>query len=247
MAKEKERLDKILVEKGLAETRQKAQALIMAGKVWVEGKRVEKAGARVPISAEITIKGEALPYVSRGGLKLEGALKAFSFDPAGLVCADFGASTGGFTDCLLKHGAKKVYALDVGRGQLHWRLRQDRRVIVMEGINVRYLSPEQLPEPVDLVTIDVSFISLTKVLPAAKKILKPKGHILALIKPQFEVGKGKVGRGGVVREPALHEEVIQKIRDFVIHELKMQVLGVEKSPLLGPAGNQEFFILIRDE
>ncbi len=244
MAKAKERLDKLLVARGLAESREKAQALILAGEVYVEGQRVDKAGTKVPQEARIEVRREVLPYVSRGGLKLEHALKAFGLKVEGLVCADLGASTGGFTDCLLKHGAQKVYAVDVGRGQLHFRLREDPRVVVMEGINARYLKAEDLPEPVDLITIDVSFISLTKILPAAVKLLKPGGLIVALIKPQFEVGRGRVGKGGVVRDPALHQEVIAKIKDFV-QELGLEVLGLTESPLLGPAGNKEFLILLR--
>ncbi|HFC97282.1 MAG TPA: TlyA family RNA methyltransferase [Thermosulfurimonas dismutans] len=241
----RERLDKVLVARGLAESREKAQALIMAGEVFVEGRRVDKAGTRVPLTARIEIRGRGLPYVSRGGLKLEGALKAFGLSVTDLVCADFGASTGGFTDCLLQHGAARVYALDVGRGQLHERLRRDPRVVAREGVNVRYLKPEDLPEKVDLVTIDVSFISLKKVLPAAREILKPGGWILALIKPQFEVGPREVGRGGVVRDPAKHRRVIEEIRRFGEEELGLRALGVAESPLPGPAGNREFFILFR--
>ncbi len=239
----KERLDKLLVKLGLTETRQKAQALIMAGLVYVNNKRVDKAGTKVPIEAQIEIKGSPCPYVSRGGLKLEHGLKEFSIEVKGLVCADIGASTGGFTDCLLKHGATKVYAIDVGRGQLHWSLRQDPRVIVMEGINARYLKPEDLPEALDLVTIDVSFISLTKILPAAKGLLKPQGKIIALIKPQFEVGPKNVGKGGVVRNPALHQQAIEKIKNFS-HTLGLFVLGITKSPIKGTAGNIEFLIYL---
>ncbi len=237
----KERLDKLLVKRGLVESREKAQALIMAGLVYVNDQRVDKAGTRVSLEAQIEIKGETCPYVSRGGLKLEHALKEFHISVAGLVCADIGASTGGFTDCLLQHGAAKVYAIDVGHGQLHWRLRQDPRVVVMEGVNARYLKPEDLPETVDLVTIDVSFISLTKIIPAAKGLLKPGGRIVALIKPQFEVGPREVGKGGVVRDPALHQRVIEKIKNFA-EDLNLTVLGLTESPLLGPAGNREFLI-----
>jgi len=244
LAKAKERLDKILVARGLAESREKAQALILAGEVYVNGERVDKAGTKVPLEAEIEVRGRGLPYVSRGGLKLEKAIKEFGLRVDGLVCADLGASTGGFTDCLLQHGARRVYAIDVGRGQLHFRLREDPRVVVMEGVNARYLRPDDLPEKVDLVTIDVSFISLTKVLPAAKEILKPGGLIVALIKPQFEVGRGRVGKGGVVRDASLHQEVIEKIKDFA-RELGLEVLGVTESPILGPAGNKEFLILLR--
>ncbi len=239
----KERLDKLLVKRGLVESREKAQALIMAGLVYVNGQRIDKAGTRVPLEAQIEIKGEACPYVSRGGLKLEHALKEFRLSVEGLICADIGASTGGFTDCLLQHGAAKVYAIDVGHGQLHWRLRQDQRVVVMEGVNARYLKPEDLPEAVDLVTIDVSFISLTKIIPAAKGLLKPGGRIVALIKPQFEVGPREVGKGGVVRDPALHQRVIEKIKNFA-ENLGFTVLGLTESPLLGPAGNKEFLIYL---
>ncbi|RUM89771.1 MAG: TlyA family RNA methyltransferase [Thermodesulfatator sp.] len=238
-----QRLDRLLVLRGLAETREKAQALILAGEVYVEGRRVDKAGARVPVSAPIEIRGRGLPYVSRGGLKLEGALKIFHLNPQGLICADLGASTGGFTDCLLQHGVSRVYAVDVGRGQLHPRLRQDPRVAVLEGVNARYLTEKSLPEAVDLVTIDVSFISLKKVLPAAVRLLKPVGLILALIKPQFEVGRGEVGRGGVVREHTKHRRVIEEIWRFGEDELGLKALGVAESVLPGPAGNREFFIL----
>ncbi len=237
----KERLDRLLVKRGLIESRQKAQAIIMAGLVYVDNKRVDKSGIRVSSEARIEIRGKACPYVSRGGLKLEHTLKEFDIKVAGLTCADIGASTGGFTDCLLQHGAAKVYTIDVGRGQLHWRLRQDTRVVVMEGINARYLKPEDLPEAVDLATIDVSFISLTKVLPAIKGLLKPEGQIIALIKPQFEVGPRHVGKGGVVRDPVLHEQVIKKIKTFT-HALGLFVLGITKSPIQGAAGNTEFFI-----
>ena len=243
MAKEKERLDKVLVRRGLAESREKAQALIMAGQVYVNGIRIDKAGTKIPLEAEIEIRGKGLPFVSRGGLKLAHALKEFALEPRGFICADIGASTGGFTHCLLKAGARRVYAIDVGKGQLHFRLRQDPRVVVMEGVNARYLKAEDLPEPVDLATIDVSFISLTKVLPAVANILKPGGQIIALIKPQFEVGPKRVGKGGVVRDPKLHEEVVDQIKSFA-QKLGFKVLGVAESPLLGPAGNKEFLILL---
>ncbi len=243
MAKEKERLDKVLVKRGLAESREKAQALIMAGQVYVNGIRIDKAGTKIPLGAEIEIRGKGLPFVSRGGLKLAHALKEFALEPREFICADIGASTGGFTHCLLKAGARRVYAIDVGKGQLHFRLRQDPRVVVMEGVNARYLKAEDLPEPVDLATIDVSFISLTKVLPAVANILKPGGQIIALIKPQFEVGPKRVGKGGVVRDPKLHEEVVDQIKSFA-QKLGFKVLGVAESPLLGPAGNKEFLILL---
>lgn len=242
---ERERLDLLLVKRGLAESRQKARALIMAGAVYVNGRRIDKAGTRVPQEASIEIKSKGLPYVSRGGLKLEGALKVFELRVQGLVCVDIGASTGGFTHCLLKHGARKVYAIDVGKAQLHEKLRADPRVIVMEGVNARYLKPEDLPERVDLVTIDVSFISLKKILPAAKSLLCPEGLILALIKPQFEVGPGEVGRKGVVKDHRKHRRVVEEIWAFGEDELGLKALGVAESPLPGPAGNREFFILFR--
>ncbi|MBX6422254.1 TlyA family RNA methyltransferase [Thermosulfurimonas sp. F29] len=239
----KERLDRLLVQRGFCESREKARALIMSGAVWVDGRRVDKAGTRVPVEAGIEIRGRGLPYVSRGGLKLEGALRVFGLSVKGFVCADLGASTGGFTDCLLRHGAARVYAVDVGRGQLHERLRRDPRVISLEGVNARYLSPGDLPERMDLVTIDVSFISLRKVLPAAVRILKPGGFILALVKPQFEVGPREVGRGGVVRDHAKHRRVVEEIWRFGEDELGLKALGVAESPVPGPAGNREFFIL----
>ncbi|HIE33304.1 MAG TPA: TlyA family RNA methyltransferase [Thermodesulfobacteriaceae bacterium] len=242
---EKERLDRLLVQKGLVESREKAQALIMSGVVYVDGQRMEKAGTRVSVASQIEIRGSGLPYVSRGGLKLEGALKVFDLKVEGLACADIGASTGGFTDCLLKHGARRVYAIDVGKGQLHEKLRQDPRVVVMEGVNARYLKAEDLPERVALVTIDVSFISLKKILPAAKSILRPEGLILALIKPQFEVGPREVGRKGVVKDHRKHRRVMEEIWAFGEDELGFRALGVAESPLPGPAGNREFFILFR--
>ena len=210
--KNKERLDVLLVARGLAETRSKAQAIIMSGEVYVDGQKVDKAGADIPLEAEIEVRGSACPYVSRGGLKLEKALRDFGVKPEGYVCSDSGASTGGFTDCLLQQGAAKVFAIDVGYGQLAWKIRSDPRVVVMERTNIRYVTPEQLGEPLDLSVVDVSFISLKIVLPAIRKLLKPTGQVLCLIKPQFEAGKEKVGKKGVVRDPAVHEEVLA---DFV--------------------------------
>jgi len=233
----KQRLDVILVERGLAESREKAQALILAGKVLVEGKVISKPGAFVHPKASIEVK-EGLPYVSRGGLKLEFALKTFGVDPAGKVAIDVGASTGGFTDCLLQHGASKVYAVDVGYGQLAWKLRQDPRVVVLERTNIRYLA--SLPELVDLATIDVSFISLRLVLPPVLNLLKPEAEIVALIKPQFEAGREKVGKKGVVRDPQVHREVLESLIDFA-HGLGLSTSGLTVSPLLGPEGNVEFF------
>jgi len=232
----RERLDHLLTARGLAESGEKARALIMAGAVLVNGRVSDKPGAPTPADAAIEIKG-SLPYVSRGGLKLEAALDAFGIAPAGLVVADIGASTGGFTDCVLQRGATRVYAIDVGYGQLAWSLRQDRRVTVMERTNIRYL--EALPEPADLATIDVSFISLALVLPAALRLLGRAGRIVALIKPQFEAGRDDVGKGGVVREPAVHRRVLMHTLEMAAG-LGLHALGLIPSPLRGPAGNVEF-------
>ena len=237
--KHKERLDVLLVSLGLAESRAKAQATIMAGEVYVNGQKADKSGTEVDITSNIEVRGSACPYVSRGGLKLEKALKNFGVDPTGYVCSDSGASTGGFTDCLLQQGASKVFAIDVGYGQLAWKIRNDPRVVVMERTNIRYVTPEDLGEPLDLSVIDVSFISLGLVLPVVKTLLKPTGQVLCLIKPQFEAGKDKVGKKGVVRDPAVHEEVLQnfislaKSLDFTIRNLTF-------SPVKGPEGNIEF-------
>lgn len=237
--KHKERLDVLLVSLGLAESRAKAQATIMAGEVYVNGQKADKSGMEVDITANIEVRGSACPYVSRGGLKLEKALKNFGVDPTGYVCSDSGASTGGFTDCLLQQGASKVFAIDVGYGQLAWKIRNDPRVVVMERTNIRYVTLEDLGEPLDLSVIDVSFISLGLVFPVVKTLLKPTGQVLCLIKPQFEAGKDKVGKKGVVRDPAVHEEVLQnfislaKSLDFTIRNLTF-------SPVKGPEGNIEF-------
>ena len=233
-----------MVEKGLAESRQRAQALIMAGKVLVNNQIMDKPGVLVSRDADIDFKGEDIPYVSRGGLKLEKALQAFKIDITGFVCLDTGASTGGFTDCLLQHGARRVFAVDVGYGQLAWKLRQDPRVIGIERTNIRHMPAETIPQPVDLVTIDVSFISLKIVVPAVIKFMKQDAAILALIKPQFEVGKGKVGKGGVVRDPTLHAEVLQDLSDF-FEKQGLLSRAVIPSPILGPKGNKEFFIHLR--
>ena len=240
----KERLDKLLVKRGLAPSRERAQALIMAGGVLVEGQRATKAGQQVREDASLELLGDPIPYVSRGGLKLEGALDHFGVTVRGKVAMDVGASTGGFTDCLLKRGARKVYAVDVGYGQLHWRLRQDPRVVCLERRNIRYLRKDEVPEEVDLVTIDTSFISLRLVIPAALKFVKPQGELLALIKPQFEVGRGEVEKGGVVRDPEKHRRVIQGIWSFC-EELGLLPQRVMESPLRGPKGNKEFFIYLR--
>jgi 23S rRNA (cytidine1920-2'-O)/16S rRNA (cytidine1409-2'-O)-methyltransferase len=239
----KERLDKLMVEKGLVPSREKAQALIMIGGVKVNGQVMRKPGQKIREDALIEILQPPCPYVSRGGVKLEGAIKGFGINVEGKVCLDVGASTGGFTDCLLQHGAKRVYAVDVGWGQLHWKLRNDPRVICLEKRNIRYLPKEEIPEEVDLVTIDTSFISLKLVIPAVLKFLKEKAEILALIKPQFEVGKGEVGKGGVVRDPEKHKRVIEEIRIFS-QNLGLHPIGVIESPILGPKGNKEFFIYL---
>jgi 23S rRNA (cytidine1920-2'-O)/16S rRNA (cytidine1409-2'-O)-methyltransferase len=237
----KMRLDTALVERGLADTRAKARALIMAGCVYVDGERTDKAGALVRENSGVEVRDSSLKYVSRGGLKLEAALKEFGIDPDGMTAVDIGASTGGFTDCLLKSGAAKVYAIDVGYGQLDWKLRQDPRVIVKEKLNARYIKPEDVGESADIVTIDVSFISLTMIIPPALALLRPGGVLVALIKPQFEVGKGEVGKGGIVRDEAKHREVVDKIREFV-ESRGMGVLGVIPSPIEGAEGNKEFLI-----
>ncbi len=240
----KERLDKLLVDRNLVKSRERARALIMAGKVLVNGNVVDKAGTKIPVDAKVELKGEDIPYVSRGGLKLETALEAFDIKPEGWICLDVGASTGGFTDCLLKRGAKKVYAVDVGRGQLDWKLRNDDRVISIEQFNARYLTEKEVPEKVDLVVIDVSFISLTKILPVIKRFLKNGGRIIALIKPQFELSKKEVDKGkGVVRSSELHKKAIDKIVAFAKGEGLYPVDIVLSEPR-GPKGNKEFLLLL---
>ncbi|MGE5139186.1 MAG: TlyA family RNA methyltransferase [Rudaea sp.] len=239
----KKRLDVLLVERGLAPSRKQAQALILAGDVAVAGNKIEKAGAQVDPDVEISLRAPS-PYASRGGYKLAGALADFGVSPAGKVCADIGASTGGFTDVLLQQGASRIYAIDVGYGQLAWKLRQDSRVVVMDRLNARYL--ESLPEPVDLIVIDVSFISLELILRVAVRLLNPNGEIIALIKPQFEAGRGKVGRGGIVRDKETHRSVLQKIV-AVSQSLGLYVLGLTRSSIHGTEGNVEFLIhLSRD-
>ncbi len=242
----KERFDKLLVEKGIVQSRERARALIMAGKVAVEGNRVDKPGIQINIDAQLKLQGGDSSYVSRGGEKMEGALKAFGIDPKGMVVMDVGASTGGFTDCILQKGAKKVYAVDVGYGQLAWRLQKDPRVVNLERRNIRYLQREEVPEEIDLILIDTSFISIEKFLPHLLGFLKKEGAILSLIKPQFEVEKGEGGKGGVVRDKALHEKVINRISNFS-RGLRLKILGVTESPLLGPKGNKEFFIYLKKE
>ena len=236
------RLDKLLLERKLAPSRQKAQALIGAGQVLVNNKLADKAGAMVEDSCTLEVK-ESCPYVSRGGYKLEAGLQFFNIKPAGFVCLDVGASTGGFSDCLLKHDASKVYSVDVGYGQLAWELRQDARIMVMERTNARYLTAEDFAEPIDFAVIDASFISLKLLIPPLLPLFRENTSILALIKPQFEVGRGKVGKGGVVRDPALHKAVIDEIVNFC-KTLGLESLGITPSPILGPKGNKEFLILL---
>jgi 23S rRNA (cytidine1920-2'-O)/16S rRNA (cytidine1409-2'-O)-methyltransferase len=237
----KERIDKLLFERGLAESRTQAQALILAGQVLVNEQRVDKAGQTFPASCEIRIKGEMPRYVSRGGFKLEAALRQFHLNPSGKVCVDVGASTGGFTDCLLQHGAAKVWALDVGHNQLAWKIRQDARVVVIEGLNARHLADEEFGVQFDFACIDVSFISLKMILPGVEAVLKQQGDCVALIKPQFEVGKGEVGKGGIVNDPAKHQRVISEIRSAAM-AIGLQPFEVIESPILGAEGNHEFLI-----
>lgn len=240
----KTRLDVLLTERGLLDSRQKAQATIMSGIVFVNGQRVDKAGAAVANDAQIEIRGATLPYVSRGGLKLEKAMQTFPLDLHDKICADIGASTGGFTDCMLQNGAKKVYAVDVGYGQLDWKLRNDARVVCMERTNARYLTHEEIPDELDFASIDVSFISLKLIFPALYGLLRQGGEIACLIKPQFEAGREKVGKKGVVRDPAVHLEVLEH---FLIHakENHFTVLGITYSPIRGPEGNIEYLGFLR--
>ncbi len=237
--KEKQRLDIALVDRGLLASRAKAQAVIMAGLVYVGGQKADKPGMSVAPQDEIAVRGAVCPYVSRGGLKLEKALRDFGIDPTGMVCSDSGASTGGFTDCLLQNGAAKVFAIDVGYGQLAWKLRNDPRVVCMERTNIRYLTPEDLGQALDLSVVDVSFISLALVLPVIYRLQKPEGQVLCLIKPQFEAGKGKVGKKGVVREPEIHIEVLENFVALV-GQLGFTLKALTFSPVQGPEGNIEF-------
>ena len=234
----------MLIEKGWFASRQRARATIMAGKVFVNGQRVDKPGFSVSPSDTIECKGGDIGYVSRGGLKLAAALQHFSVDVTAAICMDIGASTGGFTDCLLQHGADRVYAVDVGYGQLAWKIRRNPCVIVMERTNARYLKADALPEHVDLITIDVSFISLKMIVPAVIQFMKPNASIMALIKPQFEVGKGQVGKGGVVRDPQQHQQVIQNLANY-FRSRQLEPESVYPSPVAGPKGNREFFMLLR--
>ena len=243
----KERLDVLLVKQGLAESREKAKAVIMAGEVFVQGQREDKAGAMFDESkVTITVKGSSLRYVSRGGLKLEKAMACFPITLEGDICMDIGSSTGGFTDCMLQNGAKKVYSVDVGHGQLAWKLRQDERVVCMEKTNFRYLTRDQIADDLEFASVDVSFISLTKILLPAWRLLKCGGQMVCLIKPQFEAGREKVGKKGVVRDPAVHREVIAKVMDFAAL-LHFSVLGLTWSPIKGPEGNIEYLVHLKKE
>ena len=240
----KERLDILLVKRNLAASREKAKAIIMAGNVFVDGEREDKAGSMFPDTAAIEIKGNTLPYVSRGGLKLEKAMTHFGLTLSGKVCMDVGSSTGGFTDCMLQNGAVKVYAVDVGHGQLDWKLRNDERVVCMERTNIRYVVPEDIAECPEFVSVDVSFISLTKVLLPVRNLMSESGEIVCLIKPQFEAGREKVGKKGVVREPKVHEEVIDMVIAYAVSN-SFAVLHLEYSPIKGPEGNIEYLLHLK--
>ena len=244
-AVERRRADQLLVERGLAESRAKAQALILAGLVFSGTARVEKPGTALPLDAALEVKGQDHPWVSRGGVKLDHALTHFGIDPKGLVCLDIGASTGGFTDVLLTRGASRVYAVDVGHGQLAWTLRNDPRVMVLERTNARHLTRAEVPEPVRLIACDASFIGLETMLPAPLALAAPGAWLIALIKPQFEVGRDRVGKGGVVRDPALHAEVCDRIAAWIAARAGWRVIGVTQSPIAGPEGNLEFLIAAR--
>lgn len=237
----KKRLDMLMMERALAPSREKAKAFIMAGDVYVDGQKEDKAGTMFPETVKIEVRGNTLPYVSRGGLKLEKAMKNFDVTLDSKICMDVGASTGGFTDCMLQNGAVKVYSIDVGYGQLDWKLRNDPRVVCMEKTNIRYVVPEDLGEPADFSSIDVSFISLTKVLLPVRNLLTDEGEIVCLIKPQFEAGREKVGKKGVVRDKAVHKEVVTNIVNFLIDN-EFTVLGLSFSPIKGPEGNREYLV-----
>lgn len=242
----KKRLDVVLLEKNLAQSRQRAQSLIMAGRVLVDNSPIDKPGYQIPMESNITIRGDDIPYVSRGGLKLEKAIKEFQLDVTNMVCMDVGASTGGFTDCLLQNGATKVFAIDVGYGQLDWKIRNDPRVEPMDRTNIRMMKQNDLPCPIDLAVIDTSFISLKLVVPAVIKFLSQNAAIVALIKPQFEVGKGMVGKGGIVRDPELHDQVISELTQFFL-ELGLKIdKPIIDSPVLGAKGNREFIVLLEN-
>lgn len=241
MASKKERLDILLVDKGICTSRERAKTNIMAGLIFVDGQRIDKAGEKVSVDANIVFKGEELKYVSRGGLKLEKAMNTFGIDLTNKVCMDIGASTGGFTDCMLQNHASKVFSVDVGYGQFAWKLRTDERVVCMERTNIRYVTPEDIGVPLDFASIDVSFISLRTIMPAVKNLLGEKGEVVALIKPQFEAGREKVGKKGVVRDIEVHLEVVNKIVNFLI-ENDFSVLGLSFSPIKGPEGNREYLV-----
>lgn len=240
---EKERLDVLLVQQGLANSRELAKAYIMAGNVYVDGQKEDKAGTKVAVTAKLEVKGNQMKYVSRGGYKLEKAMDVFGIRLNGKICLDIGASTGGFTDCMLQNGASKVYAIDVGYGQFAWELRNDERVVCLEKTNVRYVTHEQVPDEGDFASIDVSFISLTKVLPAVLGVLGEKGQLVCLIKPQFEAGREKVGKKGVVRDSSVHREVIEMIVEYVRTQ-SLGILGLDFSPIKGPEGNIEYLIYL---
>ena len=235
------RADKALVDQGLVDTRSRAQALIMAGKVYAGDQRIEKAGDSISPDTELTVRGDDHPWVSRGGLKLEHGLNHFDIDPTNCICIDVGASTGGFTDVLLQGNAAKIYTVDVGKGQLDWKLRQDDRVVVLEGVNARYLTAEHVPETVDFVVCDASFIGLEKILPAPLALTKPGARLIALIKPQFQAGRRDVGKGGVVRDPSIHQRVCREVEEWLI-DSGWDVMGIAESPVRGPKGNIEFLI-----
>ena len=240
---EKERLDVLLVQQGLANSRELAKAYIMAGNVYVDGQKEDKAGTKVAVTAKLEVKGNQMKYVSRGGYKLEKAMDVFGIRLDGKICLDIGASTGGFTDCMLQNGASKVYAIDVGYGQFAWKLRNDERIVCLEKTNVRYVTHEQVPDEGDFASIDVSFISLTKVLPAVLGVLGEKGQLVCLIKPQFEAGREKVGKKGVVRDSSVHREVIEMIVEYVRTQ-SLGILGLDFSPIKGPEGNIEYLIYL---
>lgn len=242
----KERLDVLLVKRNLAESREKAKAIIMSGNVFVEGNREDKAGTMFEDSVSIEVKGSTLKYVSRGGLKLEKAVEEFGVVLNEKICMDVGASTGGFTDCMLQNGAVRVYSVDVGHGQLAWKLRNDARVVCMEKTNIRYVTPEDVPDKIDFVSVDVSFISLTKVLLPVKALMKEHAQMVCLIKPQFEAGREKVGKKGVVREPEIHEEVIRMVMDYA-QSIGMWLLGLDFSPVKGPEGNIEYLLWLKNQ
>ena len=240
---DKERLDVLMVNNGLAASRELAKAYIMAGDVYVDGNKEDKAGTKVDVNANIELRGKVMPYVSRGGYKLEKAMEVFPVTIEGKICMDIGSSTGGFTDCMLQNGASKVYSIDVGYGQLAWKLRNDERVVFMEKTKVRYITDEQVPDKPQFASVDVSFISLTKVIPPALNVMSDDAQLVCLIKPQFEAGREKVGKKGVVRDKKVHEEVILKIIDFAF-EIGLNVIGIDFSPIKGPEGNIEYLIML---